>query len=72
MTALWIIFILLIAFGLLYLGGMVGLSIILWIYAEDPEYWNKKVQPILTDLRDWVDAGNSLWKYPKDRIDKIL
>ena len=72
MTALWIIFILLIAFGLLYLGGMVGLSTMLWIYAEDPEYWNKKVQPILTDLRDWVDAGNSLWKYPKDRIDKII
>ena len=70
-TILWIIFILLIVFGLIYIGAMLALTIIIWCYAEDPNFWNRKIQPILTDVRDWVDAGNKLSKYPIDRIDKF-
>ena len=67
-TFLWIIFILLIAFGLIYIGGMLALTIIIWCYAEDPTFWNNRIQPILTDVRDWVDAGNRLKDYPMNRI----
>lgn len=70
-TFLWIVFIILIAFGLIYIGGMIALSIIIWIYARDPEFWNTRIQPYLTDLRDWVDAGNKIKDYPKDRLDKF-
>ena len=67
-TFLWIIFILLIAFGLIYIGGMLALTIVIWCYAEDPIFWNNRIQPILTDVRDWVDAGNRLKDYPMNRI----
>lgn len=70
-TFLWILFIILIAGGLIYLGGALATWVMIWCYAEDPDFWNRRIQPILTDLRDWIDAGNKLKDYPKDRLKKL-
>ena len=70
-TFLWIIFILLIALGLIYLGGLIMMSIIIWCYTSDVDFWNRKIQPALKDAREWVDAGNKLRDYPADRLKKL-
>ena len=67
-TVLWILFILLISIGLIYIGGFITLIIMVWCYSEDPNFLNRKIQPLLTDIRDWVDAGNRIWNYPADRL----
>ena len=70
-TLLWIIFIVLIAGGLIYVGSLIAISLAVWCYAEDPVFWNERIQPLLTDLRDWVDAGNKIRNYPKERFNKF-
>lgn len=70
-TVLWIIWILLIVIGLLWLGSFIGFGLITWCYATDPDFWNRNIQPLLKDLREWVDAGNRIKDYPKERLDKL-
>ena len=69
-TFLWVIFILLIVIGLIYIGALISISLLIWVYAEDPEFWNSNIQPTLTDLRDWVDSGHKIKDYPKQKWKK--
>lgn len=71
-TVFWIIFIALILFGVFMLGGFFWLATVLYVNAEVPEEWDKHMKPLLEDMRDWVDKGNKITKYPSERIEKFL
>lgn len=70
-TVLWILFILLLLIGFIYLIAITSIGIVVWCYATDPAFWNDKIKPILDDVRDWVDAGNKFADYPKERLNKF-
>lgn len=67
-----IILISLIILTVFVIGAVWTLWIIISCYATDPDYWNKNMEPLLKDVREWVDAGNKLINYPPERFKNFI
>ena len=67
-----VILILLTIFTVLIIGAIWALWVIISCYATDPDYWNRNIEPLLKDTREWVDAGNKLINYPPERFKSFM
>jgi hypothetical protein len=67
-----VILISLIIFTVFVIGAVLALWLIISCYATDPDYWNRNIEPLLKDAREWVDAGNRLINYPPERFKSFM
>lgn len=67
-----VILISLILFTAFVAGGVLAVWIMISCYATDPDYWNNNIEPLLKDIREWVDAGNRLIDYPPERFKSFM
>ncbi len=67
MVLLWIFCMLIFA----VIGFFLAIFLLVDIYTTDHAYWNTRILPILDDVKDWVDSGNKLKNYPKERMDRF-
>jgi hypothetical protein len=67
-----VILISLILFTVFVAGGVLAVWIMISCYATDPDYWNNNIEPLLKDIREWVDAGNRLIDYPPERFKSFM
>ena len=67
-----VILISLILFTVFVAGGVLAVWIMISCYATDPDYWNNNIEPLLKDIREWVDAGNKLINYPSERFKNFM